>query len=247
MIEKERDSNIDALKGLGIVLMIIGHVNTPIRDIIFSFHMPLFFFVSGFLYKDRSIGEILKRNFKKILIPYFTTCFFIWLVMIVFAQRWMWGISILFANGSKPVYNYVGYYVGPLWFLMCYFMSVIGFHYLIKFQSKLIQISIICTMWIGAYFYNSQFGLLPFDILNAIPATLCMLLGYNLRDENIRKVVLSPTFVMLGSCVWIICMLWGQLSMASFIYKLSILQVIGAMYGTYVVYRMLIKFNRGGV
>ena len=92
---KERDKSIDSLKGLGIILMIIGHVNTPLRDFIFSFHMPLFFFISGYLYKDRCINDILHRCIDRILIPYLATCLFIWLVYIIAVHNWAWGFSIL--------------------------------------------------------------------------------------------------------------------------------------------------------
>ena len=225
--------------------MIIGHVNTPLRDFIFSFHMPLFFFISGYLYKDRCISDILHRCIDKILIPYLATCLFIWLVYIVAAHNWDWGLSILLANGSLPVYSFEGYAVGPLWFLMCYFVSIIGFHYVIKIKNLYIQISTLCVLWICAYIYNANYGLLPFDILCAIPSMLCLLIGYNLRHENIRKIVFSPMLTILGSCVWIICIVYGKLSMASFVYKLSILQLIGALYGTYITYSIL-KFFGGG-
>lgn len=45
---------ISIVKGIGIALMVIGHAGIPeaLRHWIYSFHMPLFFFVSGFLFKD---------------------------------------------------------------------------------------------------------------------------------------------------------------------------------------------------
>ena len=44
-----RDAAIDLTKVLAIFLVTIGHsVVGPIKDLIYSFHMPLFFFISGF-------------------------------------------------------------------------------------------------------------------------------------------------------------------------------------------------------
>lgn len=42
---------IDALKGFGIMLVVFAHYSLPVAldTYIFSFHMPLFFFISGFL------------------------------------------------------------------------------------------------------------------------------------------------------------------------------------------------------
>ena len=46
---KQRDSTWDAVKGIGIILMVIGHSGCPtfLHDFIYLFHMGLFFFVSG--------------------------------------------------------------------------------------------------------------------------------------------------------------------------------------------------------
>jgi fucose 4-O-acetylase-like acetyltransferase len=55
-----RLEHIDVAKGIGIILVVLGH-NWIIRTekgelfrIIFSFHMPLFFFLSGVLFKAQS-------------------------------------------------------------------------------------------------------------------------------------------------------------------------------------------------
>ena len=44
---------VDTLKGIGILLMLMGHVpfGANFDYYIHAFHMPLFFFISGFLIK----------------------------------------------------------------------------------------------------------------------------------------------------------------------------------------------------
>lgn len=50
---KSRDIAVDVAKGIGILLVILGHLKNPLMDFIYAFHMPLFFFVSGmFVKKD---------------------------------------------------------------------------------------------------------------------------------------------------------------------------------------------------
>lgn len=60
---QNRIAYIDALRGFAILLVIVGHliqfnyssgIENPIFNIIYSFHMPLFFFISGCA---RSISE----------------------------------------------------------------------------------------------------------------------------------------------------------------------------------------------
>lgn len=49
-----RDIHISKIKGIGICLMVLGHALWlgPLRDIIYLFHMPLFFITTGYLFKE---------------------------------------------------------------------------------------------------------------------------------------------------------------------------------------------------
>ena len=64
---KIRDITFDIAKGIGIVLVVIGHFipdNAPswyigFVSVVYHFHMPLFFFVSGmFVKKGLSLGNM---------------------------------------------------------------------------------------------------------------------------------------------------------------------------------------------
>ena len=49
-----RSITVDIAKGLGIFLVVWGHClhnNNVLHDVIYLFHMPLFFFLSGFFIK----------------------------------------------------------------------------------------------------------------------------------------------------------------------------------------------------
>ena len=48
----KRIDYLDYTKGFGILLVILGHIydaSNPIKIWLYSFHMPLFFIISGFL------------------------------------------------------------------------------------------------------------------------------------------------------------------------------------------------------
>ena len=47
---------LDIAKGIGILLVILGHclnINQRSFHLIFTFHMPLFFLLSGYVFKDK--------------------------------------------------------------------------------------------------------------------------------------------------------------------------------------------------
>ena len=78
---KKRIAWIDFLKGIMIVCVIIGHtypVDSIIRNIIFSFHMPLYFVLSGYTIKEISKQDILKsfvKDIRRLIVPAISTLF----------------------------------------------------------------------------------------------------------------------------------------------------------------------------
>lgn len=47
----------DILKGIGIVLVVFGHFCRPLISYIYAFHLPLFFFISGYMYNEEKYGD----------------------------------------------------------------------------------------------------------------------------------------------------------------------------------------------
>lgn len=71
---KKRLEWIDLAKGIGIILMVIGHmpsIPSAVHNWIFSFHMPLFFFLSGYMFKKKKVKVCFRNSIRKYLEPYF--------------------------------------------------------------------------------------------------------------------------------------------------------------------------------
>ena len=80
-----RNITIDIAKAICIIFVVIGHYlpdDSPqwyqsINDIVYSFHMPLFFFASGYIYistlKKCSYTSFISKKVKRLVIPYFAT------------------------------------------------------------------------------------------------------------------------------------------------------------------------------
>lgn len=84
---KQRLHYLDALKGILIILVILGHsIQYQIKDyqhdalfrVIYSFHMPLFFLISGFLtFKGRYDSHLVKKRFVQCIIPFISWAIFL--------------------------------------------------------------------------------------------------------------------------------------------------------------------------
>ncbi|MDI1295578.1 MAG: acyltransferase family protein, partial [bacterium] len=63
---------VDVARGIGILAVVIGHVWTRggVRDAVYSFHMPLFFLLSGMMARPHPIGAFTRRQIIGQMRPY---------------------------------------------------------------------------------------------------------------------------------------------------------------------------------
>ena len=75
---KTRIDYIDNVKGILILLVVLGHCidgETYLKTVIYSFHMPAFFIISGILLNyssavGKNFGAFLLSRIRQLLIPY---------------------------------------------------------------------------------------------------------------------------------------------------------------------------------
>lgn len=127
-MSQKRLEYIDILKGIGITLVVLGHVttNSDLYHFIYAFHMPLFFIVSGMFLRDKP--QFIKSQAKSLLIPYLSfgllTFVYWWLVESRFRElpedntMWSQFINLLFPTEMQHC-NVV------LWFLPCLFLACV--------------------------------------------------------------------------------------------------------------------------
>ena len=142
---KKRLDYFDIVKGIGVVLVLLGHLQgqdifqyspyiLPMCEWIFSFHMPLFFIVSGMLVAYRNdiskdMKGIVSKRFKGIMVPYYWFSFFYMTVVIsAFIKK-----QILIGTVWLNVWYVFSWYgMNVLWFLPALFMGELLFIWLIK-------------------------------------------------------------------------------------------------------------------
>ena len=76
-MSKDRILWLDTLKVMAIYLVVLGHIVSTtyqpnLKGIIYSFHMPLFFMISGYLNKDKR--NAIKANVFALIVPYVLLC-----------------------------------------------------------------------------------------------------------------------------------------------------------------------------
>lgn len=189
---------IDALKGIGIMLVVFAHHSLPtaLDTYIFSFHMPLFFFISGFLFDFEkyagSAANFYKGRFRSLIVPYFAfavlTCLFYFLLDTGFQPgvqniKFFEHIALLENSMLHGIYH-IFYALGPmisynppLWFLTCLFVTELLFYGLAKKhcgEPKKLILGIIVTGVIG-YLYSVY---VPFRIPWNVDVALAAIVFY---------------------------------------------------------------------
>lgn len=129
MARNSRLTALDSLRGFGILLVVLGHTSRSAGLVswIFSFHMPLFFIISGMLFHERQFLDSFKKKVARLLIPYLffgIVTFAYWALI----ERRLRGGSGSVTNALTNIFlaragtsNYPQNTV--LWFLPCLFVT----------------------------------------------------------------------------------------------------------------------------
>lgn len=113
---------IDILRAFGIILMIVGHAAKEPNRLTYyiqSFHMPLFFLISGVFYKKGTIVDILRKKSRSLLVPYILWgCVFLTAVCL-FDKSIRWdkvSALFLFPTEHAPI-------ASAMWFIVAIFVA----------------------------------------------------------------------------------------------------------------------------
>ncbi len=152
---------IDNLKFIGMFYIYLGHFAQSaglLYPYVFSFHVPLFFFISGIFFSrchnPFEMVAIWKKSFIKIVIPY---VIFSILSLVMFSIKWQWDLHTTIETGKLAIYGLRNqHYAGSLWFLPCLFV-VIVYHSALLCMLRNMWLVLIISIVI--YFFSVIYGL----------------------------------------------------------------------------------------
>lgn len=244
---------VNTLKGLAILLVVIGHsANETITDFIYCFHMPLFFMLSGFLFSPKPMRPYLKKSFDRLIIPYMAFLAMIALPRMVFliihddmaALRtliydMLYGGCLL--QGSFGVF----WFITVLWFALNFFNVIQN----LQIGSFILP----CLLAIG-YGVTWLPYPLPWNIHVVPMAVVFIWIGYILKKRTMVshewKVAGNNILLLLScsSCVLVLLFLWRQtltMDMKYNDYGIPIISLISAVLASIslTVFAMLLPRN----
>lgn len=206
-MENKRIDHLDTCKGLLIILVVIGHA-IEILDteytgywfkVIYSFHMPAFFIISGYFlnltkWKEKGFFKFLLSRIQKNLIPYFFFEFLYGAIVrfVIFHQEWNEVMDHLHTILIKSFTIYVNYV--PSWFLITLFFSAILVYLLDNKDNKVLVCEIVILLlatYIGRLIMEVRFDITRDYLLIFIRTTLSsvfMMIGLLWRRVDLSKI-----------------------------------------------------------
>ena len=154
-IHKKRVVWIDISRGIAIISVIIGHslgnyFPNYLASVIFAFHMPIFFILSGYLYREKSFSSIFKNNFFNLILPYFAVILIETVILIVcrflpnpllysrFGSLKQLLFAAIYGIGGAAVTPWKNNipWIGAIWFLLAMFFGSQIFNLIMQVKFK---------------------------------------------------------------------------------------------------------------
>lgn len=245
--EKGRENWIDFLRGIGILLVLIGHNNPPFIRYIFGFHMGLFFVLSGYLYKSSnlSLARRAETLFKKYIIPYFLLAFvnlIIHICHIIFVTRSTELINVeLLLRYVKGILLVDGENMptcGPMWFLPALAMALFVFEIIRRSRHVIVRLFLLLLCIVFTVLLQDR--MLIFKLHTVFIAVIYLEIGYLIKKYEVTNFLIQNKLTVLSICLCValgyLCIKfnsvnpWIDISVARF--GLFPLNILGAMFIT---------------
>lgn len=171
---------LDVLKGIGIVSVVLGHVLE--WRYVYSFHMPLFFLISGYTFHVRyNEFDWIVQCLYRYIFPYFS--FMLLLNMLTYSLYGNHlGVYRIVYGGETLIECY-----GTFWFVTVLFLSLIILNLVIKWHINVFLIIMICLSL--SYIFQFSHFKIAWNAHVVPMALLYMLLGYIYRRTDVEQMI----------------------------------------------------------
>lgn len=255
--DNKRIACIDFAKIIGIYCVVLAHtqLDKQLQNWIYVFHMPLFFFISGFLFsygRNKSFGSFVRKRLRQLMLPYaviniLTYVFWLFVGRHVGADSnsdipiWQPIVGAVFCYGDLMIHNI------PLWFLQCLFIIEVVYYRMFTSNSARTR-WILIGGWaiVGCINYMFNPIRLPFSIGTVMTGIVFYAIG-----NEVRKLHLEANNILWAvaaiALVTIIALANGRINMHKNYYGNFAMFVSGGLAGIYMmmwVSRLLAQWTR---
>lgn len=173
-----RSGAIDALRVLGIVAVVTGHVwaNEVISKALYSWHVPLFFFLTGYLWKPgRALAAEFRNRFQTLVKPYL---FWLIAVLVLWVAVNYVKNDLTLSDIALPLYG--GFFAtrpfSAFWFVTVLFCAAMAYRSLERVPVAARWSTVLAGLLAG-YFVGDLLARTPLSVGSAWPCLSFLALG----------------------------------------------------------------------
>lgn len=199
-VNKKRIEWVDIAKAMCMICVIASHSSycNEYFGIFFNpFFLSLFFFLSGYVYKDNcTFKELVVKKAKGILIPWFV----FGILNIAMKQIISFNEHVDFIIELRGMFLQIRGKMDIEWFLVCLFMSFIPYYFLINKLDKknsivisgvLATLSMLYVKYVKINVLGFNTNALPWHLQTIFVADFLMVLGYYYKKEYEEKLKIN--------------------------------------------------------
>lgn len=218
MSNEKRVEYIDIARGIAMLCIIMGHLgNRNISRVVFTFHVPIFFLITGYLMSERTDNiSYVKKKFRNLIVPYIVTCI---VIIVLGAVEGLikngiaggkeaileWGYASIYGAGDSYTEPFYIKQIGAIWFLWATFWGSLFLKISVKLKEN-IRIVFILLLFLSGYFSRELFWF-PLSIQAGCCATLFMYIGHVYKKNDSIINGLSPeckkVILLFATIVWL--------------------------------------------
>jgi len=199
-----RFEHIDIAKGIGIILVVAAHgFGGYASNLIFCFHMPMFFIISGMLFKPMSPFPYLQKKSLHLLLPYAAFLLF----FIIIAPSSHFETILDQADYSHPYLvilfggQHLVSYAMVFWFVTCLFLTQQIFNWLSTHLSK-VQVIAVATAFYALSLVDAAYVHVPWPWgLNICLASI----PFFAIGHYAREFFHNGRWILLASAIFLVC------------------------------------------
>ena len=261
-MNSNRDDSISIAKGIGIILMVLGHTHFSKygNAWVSMVHMPLFFFFSGYCFKEKYIGHFLtflRKRIKGLYRPGLK-----WGLLFLALHNLFFDLN-LYTSATSSLYTSRVFFMkacyiittmthyeellGGYWFLRTLFWCSIISYWMIVIIKPKIKIGVALLLVMSVFMLLIDKKVPYFDIgARELIASSFFLVGYDYRRSNFKWektkwiIPIAITLITIGTFYWRASMGWFQ----SMTWWKVLPYVISALFGTIAIYATSLWIKR---
>ena len=220
--------------------MILGHnqfLPDNIESIIYSFHMPIFFFISGLFFKRSNFQQLIKKSSYRLLLPYFLInliCLGIWVTSEYFNDTWSFEriVSRIGAILLGLGYERFGLcpVCAPTWFLWALFWCRCMMNLYSKYcRHKVLKVTVTGLVIVMVIIMRKTNIIIPYAISSALMALPIMIFAFEFKNHilyertKINNVVTIIISILIAAVSYIINNKTGRCDIDAIWYGKSLL------------------------